>query len=54
VVAGVKPGRQSEDEVTVFDSTGLIIQDLALAELALRKCREQGLGREQDFGQDKL
>jgi alanine dehydrogenase len=54
VVAGLKPGRQGPEEVTVFDSTGLIIQDLAVAELAFRLCRERGLGREQDFGQDRL
>jgi ornithine cyclodeaminase/alanine dehydrogenase-like protein (mu-crystallin family) len=50
VVAGTRPGRQSAEEVTVFDSTGLIIQDLAVAELAFRLCRERGLGREQEFG----
>jgi alanine dehydrogenase len=54
VVAGLKPGRQTPEEITVFDSTGLIIQDLAVAELALRLCRERGLGREVEFGQDKL
>jgi len=34
VVVGVK-GRRSSDEVTVFDSTGLAIQDLAIASLAM-------------------
>jgi alanine dehydrogenase len=50
VVAGLKPGRTSPEQVTIFDSTGLIIQDLALADLAFRLCRERGLGREVDFG----
>ncbi len=50
VVAGGRPGRRSAEEVTVFDSTGLIIQDLAVAELAFRLCKERGLGREQEFG----
>ncbi len=35
VVVGVK-GRKKPDEVTVFDSTGLAIQDLAIAGLAMR------------------
>lgn len=34
VVVGVK-GRRSPDEVTVFDSTGLAIQDLAIGRLAM-------------------
>ncbi len=36
VLAGEVPGRRSDDEITVFDSTGLAIQDLAIAVLALR------------------
>jgi ornithine cyclodeaminase/alanine dehydrogenase-like protein (mu-crystallin family) len=35
VLAGKAPGRQSEDDVTSFDSTGLAIQDLAIALAAM-------------------
>jgi alanine dehydrogenase len=35
VLAGTAPGRRSPDEMTVFDSTGLAIQDLAIALAAL-------------------
>jgi alanine dehydrogenase len=35
VLVGSAPGRQSGNEVTVFDSTGLAIQDLAIALAAL-------------------
>ncbi|NNK63496.1 MAG: ornithine cyclodeaminase [Gemmatimonadetes bacterium] len=35
VVAGDRPGRQSPDQVTVFKSVGNIVQDLAVARLAL-------------------
>ncbi|MET0816823.1 MAG: ornithine cyclodeaminase family protein, partial [Solirubrobacteraceae bacterium] len=31
VCAGLAQGRGSDDEVTLFDSTGLAIQDLAIA-----------------------
>jgi ornithine cyclodeaminase/alanine dehydrogenase-like protein (mu-crystallin family) len=31
VLAGSAPGRQSDEEITTFDSTGLAIQDLAIA-----------------------
>jgi ornithine cyclodeaminase/alanine dehydrogenase-like protein (mu-crystallin family) len=37
VLAGDAPGRRSDDEVTVFDSTGLAIQDLAIALAALER-----------------
>ena len=44
LVTGVQPGRQSEDEVTLFKSVGLAIQDLAVASLVYRKARELGVG----------
>lgn len=44
VVIG-RAGRRSDDEVTVFDSTGLAVQDLAIAGVALRK-GEPGVGLE--------
>jgi alanine dehydrogenase len=40
VLAGTAPGRQSEDDITVFDSTGLAIQDLAIALAALEHAHE--------------
>ena len=46
---GKKPGRQSPEEITVFDSTGLVIQDLALSYAIYLKAKERGLGVEKDF-----
>jgi ornithine cyclodeaminase/alanine dehydrogenase-like protein (mu-crystallin family) len=43
VLAGDAPGRQSEDEITSFDSTGLAIQDLAVALAALERADELSL-----------
>jgi alanine dehydrogenase len=37
VLAGTAPGRQSKDDITLFDSTGLAIQDLAVALAAIEK-----------------
>jgi alanine dehydrogenase len=37
VLAGTAPGRQSQDDITVFDSTGLAIQDLAIALAVLER-----------------
>ncbi len=45
VVAGRKPGRSSQSEVTVFDSTGLAIQDAVTAELVYRKAVNKNIGR---------
>ncbi len=49
VLTGAHPGRQAEDELTVFKSLGLAVEDLAAAELIVRKAREQGAGTEVDF-----
>lgn len=49
VVAGKKPGRETPEEITVFDSTGLIIQDLALGFAVYRRALERGLGEVKDF-----
>ena len=45
VLAGDAEGRRGEDEVTLFDSTGLAIQDLAVARVAYAKAGELELGR---------
>ncbi len=37
VLAGTAEGRRSPDDITVFDSTGLAIQDLAVALAALER-----------------
>jgi alanine dehydrogenase len=43
VLTGEAPGRRSDEEVTTFDSTGLAIQDLAIALAALERARELDL-----------
>ena len=49
VLAGMHPGREHEDELTVFESLGIAVEDLASAELVVRRAREQGVGTEVDF-----
>ena len=44
VVVGKKVGRESGDEITVFDSTGLAIQDAACAELIYNLAKKEGKG----------
>ena len=45
VLAGAAEGRRSREEATVFDSTGLAIQDLAIALAALERVDELELPR---------
>ncbi len=49
VLIGAAPGRQSPDELTVFRSLGLAVEDLAAAEYVVRRARETGVGTEVDF-----
>jgi ornithine cyclodeaminase/alanine dehydrogenase-like protein (mu-crystallin family) len=37
IVADRKPGRTSDDEITIFDSTGVAIEDAAAATLVYEK-----------------
>jgi alanine dehydrogenase len=43
VLVGTAPGRQSKDDITIFDSTGLAIQDLAIALAAMERADELDL-----------
>jgi len=46
IVAGTKPGRRSEDEITFFKSVGVAVQDVAAAGVALANAQRLGLGTE--------
>jgi ornithine cyclodeaminase len=45
VIRGATPGRLSADEITVFDSSGIAIQDLAVCARAVSLARETGRGK---------
>jgi ornithine cyclodeaminase/alanine dehydrogenase-like protein (mu-crystallin family) len=49
VLKGDKPGRKSPDEITLFKSLGLAIEDLAAAEYLFRKAKEQKAGSWVEF-----
>ena len=46
VIAGKKPGRTSESEITVFDSTGIALQDSATVPLEYERAVAAGVGVE--------
>ncbi len=46
VLVGAHPGRQSPGEITLFDGTGVGLQDLAVGSVAVMRARERGVGIE--------
>ncbi len=50
VIAGMRPGRTSAAQVTLFESQGMAMQDLIIASDLARLAREQGVGQELDLG----
>jgi len=46
VVAGLRPGRLTDDEIVVFDSTGMALQDVAAAAAVYERAVRAGRGLE--------
>ncbi|KGH26101.1 ornithine cyclodeaminase [Comamonas testosteroni] len=49
IVAGLKPGRESDDETNLFWHRGLSLSDIALGHSMLEKARARGLGQQLRF-----
>ena len=49
VVSGQVNGRPSADSITLFESMGLALEDIAAAQLVYNKAKEQGIGQELPF-----
>jgi len=49
LLIGEKEGRTSDDEITLFKSLGLAIEDLAAAEYAYRQAQQSGVGTWVEF-----
>ncbi|GGD39228.1 ornithine cyclodeaminase family protein [Sinisalibacter lacisalsi] len=49
VIDGSLAGRRSDDEITVYDGTGVALQDLVVADLAVRLASEQGMGTSVEY-----
>ncbi|MBN1829689.1 MAG: ornithine cyclodeaminase family protein [Deltaproteobacteria bacterium] len=50
IIAGRVPGREQPDQITIFESHGMGIQDLAIGARVLAAAREKGLGTEVPIG----
>jgi ornithine cyclodeaminase len=46
LVGGTRPGRTAPDQITLYKSVGVAVQDVAAAALVLAAARERGVGRE--------
>jgi ornithine cyclodeaminase len=49
VIAGKVPGRTSADEITLFKSVGLAVQDVSAARVVYDRAVERGIGTEFQF-----
>jgi alanine dehydrogenase len=50
-IAGVKVGRTSSDEIIIFDSTGMALQDVMTAAIIYEKAVKSGVGRVMRFAE---
>jgi alanine dehydrogenase len=50
VIAGLRPGREGRDQITLFESQGMAMQDLIIAAELARLARAKGVGSEVDLG----
>ncbi len=46
IVAGRSPGRQSSEDITLFKSLGIAVEDMAVAAFVYERARERGIGKE--------
>jgi len=53
IVAGKKIGRQSDDEIIIFDSTGTALQDVAAGAIVYEKALKNGTGIKLNFNDEK-
>jgi len=49
IIAGRRPGRQSDDEIVIFDSTGVALEDVAAAAAAYERAVRAGRGLQVDL-----
>jgi len=50
IILGNHPGRESSDEITLFKSLGVAVEDLAAAHLIYNRAIEKGMGTSIEFG----
>jgi ornithine cyclodeaminase/alanine dehydrogenase-like protein (mu-crystallin family) len=51
LVSGARPGRSSPEQITLYKSVGVAVQDAAAAALVLAAARQRSVGREIELGE---
>jgi alanine dehydrogenase len=51
IIAGKKYGRESDNEIIIFDSTGTALQDVAAAAIVYEKAMAKGIGSKLNFSE---
>jgi len=54
IIAGKKPGRESDKEIIIFDSTGTALQDAAAAAIVYEKALATGIGTKLNFSEQSM
>jgi len=49
IIEGTKTGRQSPDEITLFDSVGIALEDYSVLRLVFELCSKYRIGEEREF-----
>ncbi|GAU76684.1 ornithine cyclodeaminase [Fusibacter sp. 3D3] len=49
LILSEKVGRTSDSDITVFDSTGIALQDLLVSKLAIDNANAKNIGQEVDL-----
>jgi ornithine cyclodeaminase len=49
LILGTKAGRQTRDDITLFKSLGLAVEDLACAEYLFRRAQDENAGTWVEF-----
>jgi alanine dehydrogenase len=51
IISGKKPGRESKEEIIIFDSTGIALQDVAAAAIVYEKALASNIGTKLNFSE---
>ena len=49
IILGKKPGRENDEEITIFDTVGMAIQDIMMAKMLFETATAKGMGTKYEF-----
>jgi len=54
IILGNKPGRENDEEITIFDTVGMAIQDIAMSGMLYKAAMAKGTGTFYEFFPDNI